>query len=206
MITSVTDELAADFANADQLPEQNSRLEEAWARVQRELQTAQDSIRERLSVKREPADALTHSEQRLAEIGINLGRFEQLEQVYRSDIERLEAIEEAGFLLALGGDKDCPLCGAPPEAQRHAHALRDIEAARDAARAEIDKIRRQRLDLGGTVQELHTESVARTRRLAELEEALRSLEAELSELAPMADVAERRVEDPIANPVVIPMM
>lgn len=199
MIASLADELAADFPNADQLPDQNSRLEEAWARIQRELQAAQDSIRERLSAKRELADAITGTEQRLAEIEINLSRFKQLEQVYRSDIERLEAIEEAGFLLAVGGDKDCPLCGAPPEAQRHAHGLSDIETARDAARAEIDKIRRQRLDLRGTIEELHAEGTARARRLEELEGSLRSLETELSELAPVADAGKRRVEEIFAG-------
>ena len=113
-------------------PEQSSLLEETWARVQQELQASQNSIRERLSVKRRLADTITRTEQRVAEIEINLSRFEQLERVYRSDIERLEAIEEAGFLLAVGGDKDCPLCGAPPEAQHLAHGLRDIEAAREA--------------------------------------------------------------------------
>jgi hypothetical protein len=198
MIVSLTDELAADFPNADQLPDQNSRLEEEWARVQQGLQAAQDSIRQRLSAKRELANAIAGTEQRLAEIEINLGRFEQLERVYRSDIERLEAIEEAGFLLAVGGDKDCPLCGAPPEAQRHQHGLSDIEAARDAARAEIDKIRRQRLDLRGTIEELHAEGTARARRLEELEGALRSLESELGEFAPAADAARRRVQDVLA--------
>jgi hypothetical protein len=191
MIASVVDELAADFPNADQLPEQTSRLEDTWVRVQRELQAAQHSIRERLSAKRQLADAITGTEQRLAEIEINLGRFEQLEQVYHSDIERLEA----GFLLAIGGDKDCPLCGAPPEAQRHAHGLSDIEAARDSARVEIDKIRRQRLDLRRTVEELQAEATVRARRLEELERSLQSLEAELGELAPVADATKQRVQE-----------
>jgi hypothetical protein len=195
MIASVADELSGDFPNSDQLPEQNSRLEAEWALVQRELQAAQNSIRERLSAKRELADAIAHMEQRLGEIKINLRRFEQLEQVYRSDIQRLEAIEEAGFLLAVGGDKDCPLCGAPPEAQRHAHGLSDIEAARDAARAEIDKIQRQWLDLRSTIDELHAEGASRARQLNELEGSLQSLEAELGELAPVADTAKRRVEE-----------
>src|SRR5208337_4745810 len=180
---------------AEQLQEQSSLLEQTWGRVQRELQTAQNSIRELLSGKRRLADNITHTEQRLAEIEINLARFEQLEQVYRSDIERLEAIEEAGFLLSVGGDKVCPLCGAPPEAQHLAHGLSDIEAAHEAARAEIDKIRRQRLDLHSTVEELHSEGAAQALRREELEESLRSLEAELNELAPVADAAKRRVDE-----------
>jgi hypothetical protein len=198
LIASVADELVADYPNADQLVDQHRRLEETWTHVQRELQAAQNSIRDRLSAKREIAETITQMEQRLAEIEINLSRFEQLEQVYRSDIDRLEAIEEAGFLLAVGGDKDCPLCGAPPEAQRNVHGLTDIEAARDAAQAEIDKIRHQCLDLHGTIEELDAERTARAQRLDELERSLQSVEAELAERAPLADAAKRRVEEILA--------
>lgn len=51
---------------------------------------------------------------RLDEIDLSLGRFVQLDGVYVSDIQRLEALEEAGFLFSLGGKRDCPLCGAAP--------------------------------------------------------------------------------------------
>ena len=60
--------------------------------------------------------------ERLGEVEMNLDRFAQLQKIYQSDMERLEALEEAGFLLALGGDHNCPLCGASPSAQRHAHS------------------------------------------------------------------------------------
>ena len=51
-------------------------------------------------------------ERRVGEVDLNLARFSQLHRVYQSDIERLEALEEAGFLLSLGGTRECPLCGA----------------------------------------------------------------------------------------------
>jgi hypothetical protein len=195
MITPIDDELAADFPNADQLPDQSSLLEESWARAQRDVQMAQESIRTRLAAKRQLASDISFSEQRRAEIQINLGRFEQLEEVYRSDIERLEAIEEAGFLLALGGDKDCPLCGAPPEAQRHVHGLGDIEKARDAAGVEIDKIGQQRTDLRATIQQLGTEGEEIERTLERLDDQLTELESELAQLAPAADAAKKRVDE-----------
>ena len=126
MIAALSDELESDFPNAYQLSEQSNHLEESWAHAQREMQMAQESIRTCLATKRRLAIDISRNEERRAEIQTNLGRFEQLEEVYRSDIERLETIGEAGFLLALGGDNDCPLCGAPPTAQRHVHGLADI--------------------------------------------------------------------------------
>jgi hypothetical protein len=195
MITALSDELVADFPNADQLTEQNDRLEESWARAQREMQMAQESIRARLATKRQLAMDISRNEERRAEIQINLGRFEQLEEVYRSDIERLEAIEEAGFLLELGGDKDCPLCGAPPEAQRHAHGLADIEKARAAAGIEVDKIRQQRTDLRATIQQLDAEGQEIERKLGRLDNQLTTLESELAQLAPTADAAKRSLDE-----------
>jgi hypothetical protein len=66
---------------------------------------------------------------------------------------------------------------------------------RDAAQAEIDKIQRQRIDLRRTIEELHAERRTGAQRLEELEKSLQSLEAELGELAPMADAAKQRVEE-----------
>jgi hypothetical protein len=186
MLVSITDELTADYPNSDQLPDQGQRLQVTLDTVQSDVQAAQESIRERLARKRRLADGISEVQQRLADIGINLERFEQLEAVYRSDIERLEAIEEAGFLLTVGGDKDCPLCGAPPEAQRQVHGLTDIERARDAAQAEIAKIRRQRVDLSATIAELQNETEVRERQLGELDDSLR-------------DAARRRLDEVLAG-------
>lgn len=198
MVGSVIDELTADYPDADQLPDQGRRLQATLDTVQSDVQAAQESIRERLARKRRLADGISEVQQRLTDIGINLERFEQLEAVYRSDIERLEAIEEAGFLLTVGGDKDCPLCGAPPEAQRHMHGLTDIERARDAAQAEIAKIRRQRVDLSATIAELQNETAERERQLGALDDLLRDVEAELNALAPAADAARRRLDEVLA--------
>jgi len=175
MITAINDELTADFPNVEQLADQNSLLEESWTRAQRDVQMAQESIRARLAAKRQLALEISSNQERRAEIQINFGRFEQLEEVYRSDIERLEAIEEAGFLLALGGDKDCPLCGAPADAQRHVHGIADIERARDAAGAEIGKIRQQRTELRATIEQLDAEGQEIEQRLDRLDDQLTSL-------------------------------
>jgi hypothetical protein len=198
MLRSIIDELKADYPNVEQLPEQGQRLQATLDAVQRDVQAAQESIRERLAHKRRLADGISDVQQRLVDIGINLERFEQLEAVYRSDIERLEAIEEAGFLLTAGGDKDCPLCGARPEAQRKVHGLTDIERARDAARAEIAKIARQRVDLSATIGELQNETESRERQLGELDASLRGVEEELNAVAPAADAARRRLDEVLA--------
>lgn len=197
-VARIDEELAADYPHADQLPDQLSRLEDSWAEAQREAQAAQQSIRGKLATKNYLAKAIFAREQRRAEIQINFGRFEQLESVYQSDIRRLEAIEEAGFVLAVGGDRPCPLCGATAEDQKHSHGMADIKRARDAANAEIEKIRSQQGELRLTVDRLDTEGLSIERTLEELNTDLVSVERELADLAPAASSSKRRLDEVLA--------
>jgi len=195
MITAITEELAADYPNPEELSAQNSRIEEVWSAAQERVQAAQTSIRSQLARKRDVGIAILRLQERRAEIALNINRFEQLAEVYRSDIERLEAIEEAGFLLTLSGKTDCPLCGASPDAQKHVHGLIDIERAADAAKIEIAKIDSQGVDLGETLENLRREGAQSEAELSNLDRLLRAVEAELNQLAPAADTAKQRVDD-----------
>jgi hypothetical protein len=97
MIAAIDEDLTADYQDPGHLPDQDRRLEQTWQAAQSELEAARGSIRELLSSKWDTANTITRLKRRREEIEINVGRFEQLREVYQSDIQRLEAIEEAGF-------------------------------------------------------------------------------------------------------------
>lgn len=157
MIENIDEKLVADFPDAEGLVEQHEKLSGTFATAQEEAQLSQDYIRAQLDRKRDAATKLARIQQRLTEVTMNLVRFAQLDEVYVSDVQRLEAVEEAGFLLLLGREKDCPLCGAAPDAQRHEHGLSDIEKIRAASAVEIEKIVRHRASLQETVNALEVE-------------------------------------------------
>ncbi|QIA24997.1 hypothetical protein [Mesorhizobium sp. AA22] len=198
MISALDEKLTADFPNADQLVDQNASLEQTYHNARREFDQAQESIRARLAAKRNYADAISRLEARRAEIHINIGRFEQLQEVYQSDVLRLESIEEAGFLLGLGGDRDCPLCGAIPENQKHARSLDEIEKTRAAAGAEIAKIKHQSVELETALADLHAEGLQREKELIEAYDGLAHVERGLAELAPTANEARRRLHEALS--------
>ena len=195
MLVSVNEELASDFPDAEPLAAQSDASEKTWAAGQEEAQTAQHSIREAMAEKGRLARAIFRREQRRGEIQINFSRFEQLADVYASDIRRLEAIEEAGFVLALGGDRPCPLCGATPDDQNHSHGLGDIKRARGAAEAEIAKIHKQQKDLEITIAQLDVEGREIAKELVELGRTLERVEAELATPAPAAAEAKARLDE-----------
>jgi chromosome segregation ATPase len=195
MIAALDEGLTADYPEPDQLNEQYQRLDETWQTAQTELETARRSIRSLASAKWDASNVITRLRNRREEIAINVGRFEQLRDVYESDIQRLEAIEEAGFLLSLGRDRDCPLCGASPENQIFVHGIDDIESARSAAVAEIEKIRQQNGELDTALQDLDIEGREIQERLSRAETELASIEAQLQTLAPVAGAARHRVNE-----------
>lgn len=198
MIASVEAELAGDFSDAGGLVEQDGKLEATFEAAQAEADAAQESVTGLLAARRRLGFDYAQAEARMAEVEVNLRRFAQLHQVYQSDIERLEALEEAAFVLGVGGDRDCPLCGASPEAQKHEHGLGDIEKVHAAATAEMSKIRQQQVELSDTVQQLYAEGRSLSAALPKLTAELRSVEAEIAKRSPEATAARRRVSEIMA--------
>src|SRR5699024_5890744 len=134
-------------------------------------------------------------QQRVTDIAVSLQNFEQLQSVYASDIARLEAIEEAGFLFRMDAHKACPVCGAPPEAQVHDDELIDIEKARAAAELEIAKIRLHRGELARTTIDTQAELAVTSKKLLQSRNELEHLENELRAASPDAEEQQHRFSE-----------
>lgn len=94
---------------------------------------------------------------RVAELNALKVRFDELARVYASDLDRLEGLEEGGFLLQRFATINCPLCGATPEHQKHDHGLGGIEEQRHAVELEIEKIRAEARDLAAALADANAE-------------------------------------------------
>jgi hypothetical protein len=89
--------------------------------------------------------------------------------VYASDLERLEGLEEGGFLLQRFASMNCPLCGAVLEHQQHDHGLVGIEEQRRAVESEIGKIRSEARELEMALADASTELVEVERLIADVD-------------------------------------
>jgi hypothetical protein len=97
---------------------------------------------------------------RMSELRILIVRFEELGSIYASDIERLQGLEEGGFLLQRFAGVNCPLCGAAPGNQTHDHGLAHVEEQRRAVAAEIAKIGAEALGLDAAIGSARDELAA----------------------------------------------
>jgi peptidoglycan hydrolase CwlO-like protein len=198
MIDQINSDLSKEFPDAESLAEQGERIDESLDRIANEMAAARSSIRTLLEEKRCLSSDISAAERRSVEVALSLDSFEQLEEVYASDIARLESIEEAGFLLGLDGKSDCPVCGAPPESQAHSHGLTEVEDVRVAAEIEIQKIRLQRDDLIKTVEDTKGEAERLVTSIAELRGSLADVEARLAEATPGVDEQQQKLSDVVS--------
>ncbi|MER8473201.1 AAA family ATPase [Mesorhizobium sp. M1328] len=149
-------ELTGDPAElADQERKIESAISSSWQvlSTERSVFEGQERARRSAWVDRERFEA------RVNEIDALKERFVLLDQSYRSDVERLEAIAEAGqFFVALKAGR-CPLCGATAGDHHHDGLPHDgdIDALRAACQIEIAKIKQLRLELTATVTDLNAE-------------------------------------------------
>jgi len=121
-------------------------------------------------------------EVRLSTIQGLLARFELLARHYESDVERLEAMIEAGKLFSALDTVACPLCGSVSyETGPDKSKTIDLANFEAACRNEIAKINLQTSDLAATRQRLEEELVEQEQRRAELSQEIRDADRILQE-------------------------
>ncbi|MCK1466884.1 hypothetical protein IVB51_05690 [Bradyrhizobium sp. CW10] len=158
MIAQLDAELGDEAVNRAELEEQMGRLTASLTYLHDDLRNAQGLLDTLVSERRSLMDTAQDVAARVVELEVTLQRFGTLSEVYKSDIGRLEALEESGYVLVARAGRDCPVCGAPASAQQHNHASEEIERSYQAAAAEARKIQLEQRDLHQTMRSLEAEA------------------------------------------------
>ena len=160
------------------------RIQTAQAQLSRTLREVGDSISDRQTL---------------------LARFALLDEAYRSDLERLDAVEELGSLLGFLGEDTCPFCGAPSTAWEHAEVEGDVlRGLIDSERGNIrllgsqlqDTLRAMRVDLATdeeSLADLRASHDALVVEQAELNERVSPIRVEMRELMDLQSQLRERV-------------
>jgi len=194
LIAQVAERLGDNPPSRDDLQDQSDRLSESIGSLQADLRAHQNKIDELVSKRRSLLDTKGNTEARLLELEVTLGRFDRLMAIYASDIERLEALEEGGFLLLAISGQPCPVCGADPGAQQHSHGTEEIERSHKAAAAEVRKIETERRELRATSESLSAEAEGLRARFKEIASKLLEAETALDAARPKEAQTRQRYE------------
>lgn len=183
--TGLREQVDPDLEEAGlaQLTEQLDRLDTSYEEVNQRFTGANESIAEIESRRKSAWTRIRRIESRIEVLRGLSERFELLEAQYSSDLERLEAVSEAGFQLEQLGVERCPVCGSDPEHHNSDHQQQDRvkpEAVNAACAAEALRIRSLLGDLSTTRSETKSESNTLVAEQAELQGELADLASTMS--------------------------
>jgi hypothetical protein len=172
------------------------RVEAAIALQSTTLSNVQRAFDSLLKRRGDAAKEIRHRNGRIGEIDELITRFTLLDRHYQTDLERLRAIHESGSLFVHLDQKQCPLCGAMPEAQHlEAECSGNTEAVVKSADAEILKIRQLKQELSATVSTLSAERSQLVESLSQFEASYKDCESELGEIVAPSVSNERNSYD-----------
>lgn len=201
-IAQVDEELGENPPDRKELADQLARLANTLAGLQNHMRAAQERLDSLVRQRRGLIDQRLTMADRLAELSLALERFGLLYQTYATDRERLQSLEESGYLLLARADRDCAVCGAPPDAQRHRHTPEEFTLALRAATAEARKIELEQRDLQRTVVSIEVEGAELQNTVTTLRDEIEAVEKNIEEARPLesstrseyAELLEERAE------------
>ncbi len=173
------------------LDAQVERLSERLENFGKSLVEQQQQLDAAAQERRGLMDTLDADQSKLGQLLAMKVRFLELQETYRIDIRRLEAIEEGGFLLQRFEDQPCPMCGALPGDQHLPHQLSDLGSQHAAAQAEILKIRRDMRGLEAALTGIDIEKSALNLRIEFISEEIRRRNATISQLMPLEAIGRQ---------------
>jgi hypothetical protein len=183
LLDSVIADLAEQVAQLSDLDELRVRLAKINVAIGEytahvgEMRAALDSL---VSTRLNLTERQGIVEARMAEINDLIGRFGLLEQQYRSDIARLDMVQEAGTLLGYFDRSICVFCGASPENQNFSEHL-DHEATlfSEAISSEKRKTSALLSDLLDTIADMKVQAHGLEQSREDIDDQIRELAEEI---------------------------
>ncbi|MFJ3630830.1 hypothetical protein [Streptomyces sp. NPDC090112] len=184
--------------NVQELRDRHRRLQATIDGYSRAVETITQQhlncVAERMAV----AEELAGIEARLGEVGDLMSRFVLLEEQYRSDIDRLVMVTEAGNLLGFFKVGTCVFCGAEPEYQHPDHGERETTQLHLAVEIEMAKTTSLLDDLRPTMHDLRGQLEELSSRREALKASAARLDTDISttrqRLAPLREDMDQHLE------------
>jgi hypothetical protein len=144
----------------DKISEKVIALSSIYDGIKAQIDKTEGAVSEIENSRQETWEQLNNIESRKSVLSGLEERFQLLRKQYDSDLMRLEAISESGFMLGELTEERCPICGALPEHHEDSHSdhYDDPQAVSVACSIEATRIRSLIADLEKTNQDLRIEA------------------------------------------------
>ncbi|WP_447833244.1 coiled-coil domain-containing protein [Aeromonas veronii] len=187
LINEIIEEIKGSYLephlSLEELTQQLERLDANITACRQQLNQKKSSLKEQLELQRSIVAKRTEIDNRRLEIKELLSRFALLKEHYITDLSRLRAIEESGYLLSQLDSIACPVCGSDDSDYRDCD---NIEMVVHAASSEVHKTLSLKRELSITIFELDSELHDLGMEIKDLDEKLESIDLNIKgELNPL---------------------
>ena len=197
VLESVIEELTTDLSfpqePLDSLNEREIKLKQSIDEIAEKIAESQKGLSEVVLRKKGVSKSLMKLNDRLNTLVVNRQNFERLSDIYRADIKRLQSQEEASFLLTVGHDGECALCGNQSELV--CNDLIDIDLLSKASIAEIEKIREKEFELDETIVSLDRQRKEVEVNIENLTHSLQELDNKVSDRTRLLNLNDKNVQE-----------
>ncbi|PSV48335.1 hypothetical protein [Photobacterium indicum] len=190
-ITDLEFDLAFPDEELISLEERCDKLQRAIDEESENISSAEESLLEVVNNKKTISKELESANFRVRNLTVNEINFNKLQDLYVKDIDRLSSQEEAAFLLTVGHNGECGVCGNSSES-----VCREIKLIDDlaiASIAEIEKIRVKKDELSFAIETTNQKKKVFEQHVNDLNVKLTYLDNESKRRAPIIKVGDKNL-------------
>lgn len=140
-----------DVKDDQEIESQLEKIENSIQLSFSDIDRLKESVNEKLKEKRSLLNKSSEIQDLIIQSNIHKSRFNVLDEIYNSDIERLKFVEEAGFLTLLNDPEKCKNCGVEIDILDNQFNISD---GISSSLAEIKKIQSLKEDLFSTIKDV----------------------------------------------------
>lgn len=188
----ILNDIIPSIIDDEQINNNNNKIQslnESISELRKKINNGSRQIDELVSKKKSTTIEINDLEYRISDISITLSSLDKLQAIYYSDIERLNAIEEASFYLD-NTRIECSFCGSS-----HLESKIDFKLLQNASFSEIEKIDTQLIDLKDTIYELKKEEGNKKQKITVLKNELLNLNEFISKYEYNLSSIEEMLDD-----------
>lgn len=140
-----------DVKDDQEIESQLEKIENSIQLSFSDIDRLKESVNEKLKEKRYLLNKSSEIQDLIIQSNIHKSRFNVLDEIYNSDIERLKFVEEAGFLTLLNDPEKCKNCGVEIDILDNQFNISD---GISSSLVEIKKIQSLKEDLFSTIKDV----------------------------------------------------
>ncbi|CAK2394066.1 Rad50/SbcC-type AAA domain-containing protein [Vibrio crassostreae] len=191
LIVDLKEDLTFPKESVEDLKSSKDKLQASIEETLNSVSEAEKSLLDIVNTRKIVSKELDVANYQVRNLTVNNINFNKLNALYVRDIERLSSQEEAAFLLTVGHNGECGVCGHSSE--NICQDIRYIDELAVASLAEIEKIKIKREELLFAIETTNRKKILFEKNVLKLDDKLKTLDEEAENRSPIIKLGDENL-------------